>query len=145
MARSKIFIQRKDGRIEVKIAPDAREFLRSVVDQLIAAESDGEHPWHGALHSPITPSADSDDPLRSFERQKMTATSAELMRLTLDESFLSQDEAFAWLASMQLGLRARTSEAAIFTDEDLAQADESSLQTIRALQLFLFELATTLS
>jgi hypothetical protein len=97
------------------------------------------------LHSPITPAADSDDPLRSFERQKMTATSAELMRLTLDESFLSQDEAFAWLASMQLGLRARTSEAEIFTDDDLAQAEESSLQTIRALQFFLFELATTLS
>jgi len=145
MARSKVFIQRKDGRIEVQIAPGAREFLTSVVDQLIAAENDSEHPWYGALHAPITPSADNDDPLRSFERQKMTATSAELMRLTLDEAFLSQDEAFAWLASMQLGLRARTTEAAIFTDEDLAQADDTSLQTIRALQFFLFELATTLS
>ena len=145
MTRSKIFIQRKDGRIEVRLSSDARDFLKSVVDQLIAAESDGGHPWHAALHSPITPAADSDDPLRSFERQKMTATSAELMRLTLDESFLSQDEAFAWLASMQMGLRARTSEAAIFTEDDLAQADDVSLQTIRALQHLLFELATTLS
>ncbi|MEI8147485.1 MAG: hypothetical protein WCG62_00225 [Actinomycetes bacterium] len=145
MARSKVFIQRKDGRIELRIAPAAREFLKSVVDQLITAENDSEHPWHGSLHAPITPSADNDDPLRSFERQKMTATSAELMRLTLDESFLSQDEAFAWLASMQLGLRARTTEAAIFTVEDLNQADDTSLQTIRALQFFLFELATTLS
>ncbi len=145
MARSKIFIQRRDGRIEVKLNKDAREFLASVVDQLIAAETDGAHPWHGSLHAPITPSADSDDPLRQYERQKATATNAELMKLTLDESFLSTDEAYAWLATMQLGMRARTAEAAIFTEEDLNRADEADLQTIRALQFFLFELATTLS
>ena len=67
------------------------------------------------------------------------------MKLTLDESFLSTDEAYAWLATMQLGMRARTAEAAIFTEEDLNRADEADLQTIRALQFFLFELATTLS
>lgn len=144
MGFSHYFVQRRDGRIEVKLAAEPRAFLASVVDYLIAAENDAVHPWHGALHAPINPARDNDDPLRSFERQKATATNAELMRLTIDEQFLSKDEAFAWLMTMQLGVRARAHEASIFTEEQWREADDETRLTIQALQELIGELVAAL-
>ena len=66
------------------------------------------------------------------------------MRLTIDEQFLTKDEAFAWLTTMQLGLRARAHEASIFTDEQWRSADQEVVMTIQALQELITELVAAL-
>lgn len=144
MLRPKIFSPTRDGHIRVKLNDSAREFLEVVVEAIIAAESDHEHEWHATLHRPITPERDADDPLRVFERQQILESNAGVMKATLRNATISTSEAWAWLATMQLGLRARTAEAGVATEDDLQKAAPKELETIHALQHFLFELSSAL-
>lgn len=144
MRRPKVFSAARDGQIRVKLNDGAREFLEVVVDAIIAAETDHEHEWHATLHRPITPELDADDPLRVFERQQILESNAGLMKATIRNATISTAEAWAWLATMQLALRARTAEAGVNTDDDLKKASPQELETIHALQFFLFELSSAL-
>lgn len=144
MLRPKMFAATKDGQIRVRLSASAREFLDVVVDAIIAAETDVEHEWHATLHRPITPEHDHDDPLRVFERQQIFETNATTMKATLGEATISVADAWAWLATMQLALRARTAEAGIANEDDLKAATPSERETIQSLQFFLFELTSAL-
>lgn len=144
MLRPKIFSPTRDGQIKVRLNDSAREFLEVVVEAIIAAETDHEHEWHATLHRPITPELDADDPLRVFERQQILESNAGVMKATLRNPTISTGEAWAWLATMQLGLRARTAEAGVTTEDDLKNAAPKELETINALQFFLFELSSAL-
>jgi hypothetical protein len=144
MPRSKAFSATRDGQIRVKLNDAAREFLEVVVEAIIAAETDHEHEWHATLHRPITPELDADDPLRVFERQQILESNAAMMKASLRNASISTAEAWAWLATMQLALRARTAEAGVNTEDDLKKASPQELETIHALQYFLFELTTAL-
>ena len=144
MLRQKIFSAGRDGRIRVKLNDPARQFLEVVVESIIAAEADHEHAWHATLHRPITPELDADDPLRVFERQQLLESNAEVMKASLRSDSISTAEAWAWLATMQLALRARTAEAGVTTEEDLKKTTPRERETIEALQYFLFELTTAL-
>ena len=144
MLRSKVFAAQRDGRIRVKLNDSAREFLDVVVEAVLRAESDSEHAWHESLHRPITPEVESDDPLRVFERQQILESNAGVMKETLSSPTISLAEAWAWLATLQVALRARCSEAGVSSDDDLLRASGEERETIHALQFFLFELTSAM-
>lgn len=144
MARAKLFVRRRDDRIEVRISPAGRETIRGWVTTLIESDRDSSNPWHDAQQAPINVEADHDDPLMLWERQKLTATSAELTLLTIDETFLSHDEAWAWMSTLQNCLRNSVVSLGIVNDDALAAADPELLGPVRDLQYLLFEIARAL-
>jgi hypothetical protein len=145
VSRNRIFIRRRDGRIEVRLSDDGRAFVREWFSRLRVAEADAEHAWHGSLSPPIDPGQDADDPLRSLERQRAVATNAELALLSTDEDLLSEGEAWAWLSSLQLALRATAALEGLATADDVEHATANELAEVRALQHLLGELADALA
>jgi hypothetical protein len=144
MARSRLFQRRRDGHVEVKLNGHAREFIAQQMQKVVDADHDTQHPWHNYVHSPMNPSADSDDPLRVLQRQKETASNAELALLTVEEEQLSVVEAWAWLTTMQIALRNHVVARGAFENDSLEGIDEAELSEIRDLQYLLFELARAL-
>ncbi len=145
MGRTTIFIRRRDGRIEVRLNEWARQFIEQQFTTLSLAQEDVGHDWFAPLSAPIDPSRDDDDPLCTLERQKSTASNVELALLTVDEEFLNDGEAWAWLRSLQRALRATASTMDLATAQDVEVASASDLEVVHALQLLLFELAEVLS
>ena len=145
MGRSTIFIRRRDGRIEVRLNEWGRQFIKEQFTTLSVAQEDVDHDWFAPLSSPIDPSRDDDDPLRTLERQKSTASNVELALLTVDDEFLNDAEAWAWLSSLQRALRATASSMDLASAHDVEEASESDLEIVHALQQLLFELAEVLA
>ncbi len=141
---SRLFIRRRDGRIEVRLNDAGRAWARNVLSQVVAAERDPDHQWHASLHSPIDPSVDADSPLSTLARENETTTNAELALACIDEQFLTSSEAWAWLTSLQVALRSIAVSRGVLSDERLAQADEELAGEIGTLQLLLFSLAECL-
>jgi hypothetical protein len=141
---SRLFIRRRDGRVEVRLNDAGRGVLREVFVHVVAAERDGEHEWHLSLHSPINPSNDDDDPLSTLARQHEIATNAELAIMTLSEQYLNEAEAWAWLSTLQVALRATAVVHGILSDERLESCPPEVLEEIRTIQHFLFDLAACL-
>jgi hypothetical protein len=137
----KLFVRRRDGRVEVRLNDVARAILREVFAQVLAAEQDPDHEWHLSLNPPINPSSDHDDPLSTLARQSETASNAELSVMTLQEQFLTDAEAWAWLCTLQVALRATAVVNGILSDEKLESASDKLLEDIRTLQQFLFDLS----
>ena len=119
----------------------ARDIVRSAFANVLAAERDPEHEWHVALSGPIDPSLDQDDPLSMLTRQNETSTNAELAGLSVDEQFLNDAEAWAWLTTLQVALRSTAQTNGLHTDEQLAAADDEMLSYVRTIQSLLFDLA----
>ena len=140
----RLFTRRRDGRIEVRLNDAGRVFLQEVFVRVVAAERDGEHEWHLSLHSPINPSSDDDDPLSTLARQHEIATNAELALMTLKEEYLNDAEAWAWLSTLQVALRAIAVVHGLLSDERLASCPPEVLEDIRTMQHFLFDLAACL-
>jgi hypothetical protein len=138
---SKLFIRRRDGRIEVRLNDAGRDVLREVFVHVVAAERDPEHEWHLSLNAPINPSNDDDDPLSTLARQNEIATNAELSVMTLKEQFLNEAEAWAWLSTLQVALRSTAVANGLLSDEKLESAPPELVQEIRMIQQFLFDLA----
>jgi hypothetical protein len=65
----------------------------------------------------------------------------ELAVATLSEEFLNDAEAWAWLCTLQIALRATITAKGIMTSERLNESDESTRDYIQTLQTFLFSLA----
>ena len=141
---SRLFVRRRDGRIEVRLNDAARSWVRDVFARVVAAERSSEHEWHASLHSPIDPSVDADDPLSILARENETTTNAELALACIDDQFLTSSEAWAWLTSLQVALRGLAVSQGILSDERLAQANEAVTSEIASLQLLLFSLAECL-
>lgn len=108
---------------------------------VLAAERDVDHEWHLSLRPPIDPSSDDDDPLLALARENETASNAELVVKSLNEEYLSDAEAWAWLCTLQVALRATAIAHGILSDEKLEEAPPELLETIRTLQHFLFDLS----
>lgn len=121
-----------------------RSLAREVFVRVVAAERDPDHNWHQSLHPPITPSSDLDDPLATLARQSETASNAELALATLHEQYLTDAEAWAWMCTFQVALRATATAQGILSDDRLESADPEVLGEIRTLQQFLFDLSTCL-
>jgi hypothetical protein len=145
MHRNQIFVRRRDGRIEVRLSDEGRAFVREQFGRLRVADEDEHHEWHLSLHQPIDPGLDDDDPLRSLERQRAMASNAELALLTADEQFLNEGEAWAWLSSLQLALRAVASLAGLLTADDVTKRPDEELVEVYALQQLLFDLSEAVS
>jgi hypothetical protein len=137
----KLFVRRRDGRIEVRINDYGRTIVRGAFANVLAAERDPNHEWHLSLTGPIDPSLDRDNPLSMLAREKDTSTNAELAGLSAGEQFLNDAEAWAWLTTLQVALRSVAQTKGLLTDEQLAACDEEILTYVRSLQQFLFELA----
>jgi hypothetical protein len=137
----RLFARRRDGRVEVRLNDVGRAIVGEVFAHVLAAERDPEHEWHLSLNPPINPSNDDDDPLSTLARQSETASNAELADMTLQEQFLTDAEAWAWLCTLQVALRATAVVHGILSDEKLESASPELLDDIRTLQQFLFDLS----
>ena len=137
----KLFVRRRDGRVEVRLNDYARSVARDAFVNVLSAERDPEHVWHAALSGPIDPSLDTDNPVSMLSRQNETSTNAELACVTIDESFLSENEAWAWLTTLQVALRSMSVSRGVLDDEQLANCPEDLMAWIQAVQHLLFELA----
>jgi hypothetical protein len=141
VAGAKLFTRRRDGRVEVRMNDYARDIVRNAFSNVLAAEREPEHEWHVALSGPIDPSLDQDDPLSMLARQNETSTNAELAALSVDEQFLNDTEAWAWLTTLQVALRSTAQSKGLLTDEQLAATSADVLLYVQTLQHFLFDLA----
>ena len=137
----KLFVRRRDGRVEVRLNDAGRDVLREAFAHVVAAERDPEHDWHLSLNAPINPSRDDDDPLSALARQNEIATNAELSIMTLKEQFLNDAEAWAWLSTLQVALRSIAVVNGILSDEKLESCELELLEEIRTIQQLLFDLA----
>jgi len=137
----RLFVRRRDGRIEIRLSDAGLEIAREAFGHVLAAESDPSHEWHPSLNGPIDPSHDVDDPLAMFNRQHEVTSNVELAVATLDEEFLNDAEAWAWLCTLQIALRATITVKGIMTSDRLQEADEVTREYIETLQAFLFGLA----
>jgi len=138
---TRLFVRRRDGRIEVRLNDAARLVAREAFGHVLAAESDPEHDWHASLNGPIDPSHDVDDPLATLSRQHEVTSNVELAVATLHEEFLNDAEAWAWLCTLQIALRATITTKGLMTTQRLDDADEVTREYIKTLQAFLFSLA----
>jgi hypothetical protein len=137
----KLFVRRRDGRIEVRLNDTGRAAVREIFAHVLAAERDPDHEWHLSLNAPITPSSDVDDPAATLSRQKDIASNAELAVMTLREQFLTDAEAWAWLSTVQVALRSTAVVNGILSDEKLETCSPELLDDIRTMQHFLFDLS----
>ena len=144
MVGNKLFVRRRDGRIEVRLNEAGREVAREAFGRVLIAERDPDHEWHAGLNAPIDPSADTDDPVSTLSRQSDISTNAELAVITLNEQFLNESEAWAWLSTFQLALRSTAVANGLMTEEKLKSCDPGLLDFIRTLQQFLFAIAECL-
>jgi hypothetical protein len=138
---ARLFVRRRDGRIEVRLNDAARAVDREAFGHVLAAEGDPDHEWHASMNGPIDPSHDVDDPLATLTRQHEVTSNVEWAVATLAEEFLNDAEAWAWLCTLQVALRATITAKGILTSERLQDADESTREYITTLQTFLFALA----
>jgi hypothetical protein len=139
--RHRLFVRRRDGRIEVKLNDLGRAVAREAFGHVVAAERDPDHEWHSSLNAPINPSSDQDDSVSILARQNEISTNAELAVLTLNDDFLNDAEAWAWFCTLQVALRSTAQANGLMSDEKLASAEADLLDYIRTIQQFLFELA----
>lgn len=137
----RLFIRRRDGRIEVRLNEAGRDVVRVAVRRVVAAENDLDDEWNTTLNGPIDPSRDQDDPLLTLARQHDMSSNAELALMTVDEPFLNDGEAWAWLSTLQVALRATASANGLVDDDRVNSADEAVLSEVQVLQSLLFALA----
>jgi hypothetical protein len=137
--------QRKRDRIEVKLNDDGRDFVAMVARAVLEADGDPTHVWHQALHAPIAPSRDADDPLAMAARQQATDTAAELVLVTLRDASLTDDEAWAWLRTLQIGLRSVAVAEELSHEADLESSDAAVRNLVDNLQALLWSLGKALA
>lgn len=136
-----LFVRRRDGRIEVRLNDAGRAIVREVFAHVLAAERDPDHEWHLSLNAPIDPSRDEDDPAATMARKNDIASNAELCVMTLNERYLTDAEAWAWLSTIQVALRTTAVVNGILSDERLETCPADVLEEIRTMQHFLFDLS----
>lgn len=144
MVGNRLFVRRRDGRIEVRLNEVGRAVAKEAFGRVVAAERDPTHEWHAGLNAPIDPSEDDDNPLSSLGRQQEIATNAELAYMTLNEQFLNEGEAWAWLSTLQIALRSTAVAHGLLSEEKLASAPGDLLDFVHTIQQFLFSLAECL-
>ncbi len=137
----KLFVRRRDGRVEVRLNDAGRAVVKEVFAHVLAAERDPEHEWRLSLNAPINVSRDEDDPLVTLGRQNEIASNTELAIMTISETYLNDAEAWAWLSTLQIALRSTALANGLLSDEKLETCPPELLEGIRMIQQFLFDLA----
>ncbi len=140
----RIFVRRRDGRIEVRLTSPGRELVTYVATETLAAEVDPTHQWWASLTAPITPVEDADDPLVVLARQSEVTSHAELVLNTAGEEFLNDEEAWAWLCTLQVGLRALHLGAGVRSEPEVENLEPAVRELIRSVQSLLWSLADVL-
>jgi hypothetical protein len=140
----RIFVRRRDGRIEVRLNQPGRDLVKYVASETLVAETDPDHQWWASLTSPITPVDDTDDPLVVLARQSEVTSHAELVLSSLDEEFLNDDEAWAWLCTLQVGLRALHLGAGVRKETEIESLEPVIRETLQGIQALLWSLADVL-
>ncbi len=138
---ARLFVRRRDGRIEVRLSDAGRALAREAFGHVLAAESDPDHEWHASLNAPINPGRDLDDPLATLSRQQEITSNVELAVATLGEEFLNDAEAWAWLCTLQVALRAVITAKGILSEDRLNDVEGDVRAYIESLQALLFALA----
>jgi len=138
------FVKKKDG-IAVKLNEEGRRFVAMVANAVLQADRDNEHAWHEALHARVAPALDADDPLVIASRQVTTDTTAELVLVTIQDERLTDVEAWAWLRTLQIGLRSVAAAEELEDDDDLEHAVDEVQGLVQNLQVLLWDLAKALS
>ncbi len=138
---TRLFVRRRDGRIEVRLNDGARALAREAFGHVLAAATAPDHEWYSSMNAPIDPSHDLDDHLATLHRQSEVTSNVELAVASLHEEFLNDAEAWAWLCTLQVALRATITSKGILSSDRLDEADESTREYITTLQTFLFGLA----
>lgn len=139
----RLFQRRRDGRVEVRLNEIGRSVVRDAAQRIVQAER-GEDGWSSSVRPPIVPERDDDDPLRILERDTAVTTQAELVLVTVEEALLSADEAWAWLVTLQVALRATADEAGLAGDDEWGRAEAPVRERVEGLQMLLWGLADCL-
>lgn len=137
----RLFSLRRDGRIEVRLNDAGRTAVRDLFVRVVAAERDPNHEWQSSLNAPVSPIADHDDPMLTLTRQNDISSNAELAFVTVEDKFLNSTEAWAWLATLQVALRAIALANGVLSEDALLHADQDVVDEIHLIQQLLFELA----
>jgi hypothetical protein len=140
----RIFVRRRDGRIEIRLSDAGRQLVEHVAREVLAADVNPEHDWRPSLSSPITPVDDMDDPLVVLARQSEVTSHAELVMSTVHEEFVNDEEAWAWLCTLQVGLRAIHVGARVRRESEIEALEPGVRETLRSLQSLLWALADIL-
>jgi hypothetical protein len=140
---SALFSHKRSGKIHVHLNRAGRAFAKMIFERVLAAETDSSLPWHGSLNPPLAQGS-VDDPFATLSRQQQLSSNAELALLTVEEDNLTPDEAWAWLATFQVALRASSEALGIETTQDLEAAPKEALDELRGIQEFLFDLSNAL-
>ena len=140
----RLFSRRRDGRVEVRLSAEGRAFVGASAREVVAAEHDVDHAWGAALHAPIDPSRDADDPLAILSRQSDLTSNAELVLATLDEAALTDAEAWAWFCTLQVALRSIAVANGLLDDDAWSARGGALVEHVQTIQALLFELARVL-
>ncbi len=140
----RLFSRRRDGRVEVRLSAEGRAFVGASAREVVAAEHDVDHAWGAALHAPIDPSRDADDPLAILSRQSDLTSNAELVLATLDEAALTDAEAWAWFCTLQVALRSIAVANGLLDDDAWSAQGGALVEHVQTIQALLFELARVL-
>lgn len=116
--------------------------MRAAAERIIRAER-SEDSWVISVRPPLSLEL-GDDPLRQLERDTAVTTQAELVAVTADEDLLSPEEAWAWLATLQVALRATADAAGLVDEEQWGGADPIVRDEVEGLQTLLWGLADCL-
>ena len=141
---TRYFVRRQSGDIDVQLSQFGRDFVRSVIDEMVTSRDDETSPWHGSFTQPNDPSKDSDD-IGQVAAREVTISSTLVVTLeTIDADSLTESEAWAWLRSLQLVLRFTSAKLSLSSDDDVEQLSDNSLNHVRGIQGLLFDLAECL-
>jgi hypothetical protein len=138
------FTAKRDGSIAVRLNDEGHAFVTALATAVVAAERDPEHQWHLSLNPIINPAKDLDDPLAILQRQKDTLTNAELTVACASSDVLTKGEAWAWLTTLQVALRATAAERGIRHNDDWKTAPHETRDLVESIQALLAGLADVL-
>ena len=141
---TRYFVRRRAGEIDVQLSQFGRDFVRSVIDEMVGSRDDETSPWHSSLTQPIDPSKDSDDIGHVAAREVTISSTIAVTLKTIYADSLTDSEAWAWLSSLQLVLRFTSAKLSLSSDDDVEQLSDDSLNHVRSIQGLLFDLATCL-
>jgi hypothetical protein len=139
----KLFTRKRD-QIVVALNDHGRAFVATAARAVLDASGDPHHDWHTALHAPME-STRPDDPLAAAARQQMTDTAAELVLLTVQEERLTEEEAWAWLRTLQTALRSLAVAEELNDQNDIEARSADVQQLVTNLQVCLWSLGKALA
>ena len=124
VAGNQLFVRRRDGRIEVRLNDAGRVVAREAFGRRGGGRAG---PGPRVARGPECPDRSEQRHRRpaspTLNRQSDIATNAELAVMTLNEQFLNESEAWAWLSTFQLALRSTAVANGLVNQERLESCE----------------------